>query len=187
MKADSLKERIEEEAMWGDSRLPERFWSKTMVQADGCWQWIGAVTDGYGSYRHDNKPILAHRAAYTVFVGPIPGTFPHGLTVDHLCRNRSCVNPAHMELVSRGENSLRGDGAATKNKQKTHCSRGHSYTPENTYVPSDGKRYCRACSRIRSREYSERHPGYEAERGKRRRARERADLAQHGKKGGGGG
>jgi hypothetical protein len=176
----AMKEACAKEVAWGDSRLPQRFWSKTSIQADGCWRWVAATTRGYGSYRHNNRLTQAHRAAYTVLVGPIPGTSPAGLTVDHLCRNRSCVNPAHMELVSRGENTMRGDSLTAKNKQKTHCSRGHEYTLANTYLPSDGKRYCRACNRIRNKEYCKRHPSYSAEYGKRRRARERAmttDLA----------
>lgn len=89
--------------------------------------------------------------AYIALVGPIPGTFPHGLTVDHLCRNRPCVNPAHMELVSRGENSLRGDTIVARCKSKTHCVNGHEFTPENTgSVPArNNARCCKACQKIR--------------------------------------
>jgi hypothetical protein len=79
--------------------------------------------------------------AYELAIGPIP----EGLTIDHLCRNRGCVNPAHLEAVTNRTNLLRGDGIAALNARKTHCKRGHEFTPENTYVWREGTRACRAC------------------------------------------
>lgn len=102
----------------------------------GCWEWIGAKgADGYGKFAIEGF-ISAHRAAYTLLVGPIPD----GLEIDHLCRNRACVNPDHLEPVSRSENIRRGVAG------RTHCRRGHAFTPENTRLGPDGRR-CRACQR----------------------------------------
>ena len=82
-----------------------RFWSyATPEQNSGCWLWLGATTDnGYGSFWADGRSHRAHRFAYAQFVGPIPS----GLTLDHLCRNRICVNPKHLEPVTDRENILR--------------------------------------------------------------------------------
>ena len=90
--------------------------------------------------------MLAHRAYYERYVGPIP----EGLVIDHLCRNRRCVNPTHLEPVTSAENNLRGLGPGAVNRRKKACHRGHAFTPENTYhPPSDPKhRMCRACPTI---------------------------------------
>lgn len=116
--------------------------------ASGCWDWQGRLNNaGYGhmSVRYDEgmKTVLAHRMSYEAFVGPIPD----GLVIDHLCRNRTCVNPAHLEPVTSRENILRSPIAvAAKNARKTHCPQGHPYDGANLYVlPSTGGRYCRAC------------------------------------------
>lgn len=108
------------------------------VDDDGCWIWQGRVADnGYGYSSAWSKTWLAHRLAYTLMVGPIP----EGLTIDHLCRVRTCINPQHLEAVTLAEN-IRRAGAAV-----THCPRHHEYTPENTYVGSSGGRSCRTCTR----------------------------------------
>lgn len=121
----------------------ERFWARFVKVPSGCWQWTAALdVHGYGHISVDGRQRGAHQAAWEILVGPIP----EGFTIDHLCRNRGCVNPSHLEPVTRGENVLRGIGFAGVNVRKTHCPKGHEYTPENTYVnPNSGHRLCRVC------------------------------------------
>lgn len=124
---------------------------------DGCWEWHASLNDGgYGQMAGGpgSSPLRAHRVMYEWLIGPIPD----GLVIDHLCRNRACVNPAHMEPVTRGENVKRGVAAeATRARlaAQTHCKRGHEFTPENTYMGllSYGRgpvRVCRKCKCIRA-------------------------------------
>jgi len=128
-----------------------RFLRRVQINENGCWVWRGNThpKNGYGRfwlYRHTDR--LAHRLAY-VWSG---GTIPDNLVIDHLCRNRACVNPAHMETVSNAENVMRGESVWAINARKTHCVRGHEFTPENTWVSKKNERHCRECSRIRKRE-----------------------------------
>ena len=119
----------------------------TEDKTTGCWL-LPATNGGYASrLRVDGKNVQAHRYVYEELFGPMP----EGLQADHLCRVRNCVNPMHMEPVTSGENTRRGVNA---NREKTHCPRGHEYTPENTYI-SKGKthnsRKCRICSNAKDR------------------------------------
>lgn len=130
--------------MTGPKPLPavDRFWPKVVVDSEtNCWNWTGArQPEGYGRFMIERGRIgLAHRFAYELLVAPIPAD----MTVDHLCRNTPCVNPDHLELVTREENALRGSA----NAAKTHCIRGHEFTADNTYsAPSRPHvRICRAC------------------------------------------
>jgi hypothetical protein len=112
-------------------------------------------TLGYGGFRDaKSRMVPAHRWAYETIVGSIP----EGLELDHLCRNPSCVNPGHLEPVPHRENLARGIG----NGSKTHCPKGHAYSPENTYTGPNGNRGCRTCRRNRPRspEYCIRHAAY---------------------------
>lgn len=126
----------------------ERFAAKVEIAADGCWNWTGnRSAKGYGNFYadRDRGVVRAHRWAYEHFVGPIPA----GLTIDHLCRNTSCVNPAHLEAVSSGVNTLRGDAASARNARKTRCVRDHEFAPENTRIDHKGGRVCVQCKRER--------------------------------------
>jgi hypothetical protein len=122
----------------------ERFLRKVDKQEDGCWEWAASRNqDGYGLFNMEGTS-KAHRASYLLFVGPIP----EGLTIDHLCRNRGCVNPEHLEPVTLRENVLRGLTLAAANAAKSHCYRGHPLYGENLRIDQLGKRVCRECRRL---------------------------------------
>lgn len=109
----------------------------------GCWLWTDALDDdGYGSVMVDRKRLRAHRVSYEHHRGLIP----EGLTLDHLCRTRSCINPDHLEAVSNRVNVLRGVGPCAQNARKAACPKGHPYDGPNLYA-WEGQRYCRACHR----------------------------------------
>jgi hypothetical protein len=127
--------------------LQDRFWEK-VEKTETCWLWTAAKNDqGYGHIKvSDGEWAYAHRLAYELLVGPIP----EGLELDHLCRVRNCLNPAHLEPVTGRENVLRSTSPTAINARKTHCPRGHEYSAENTYyTPREGHRQCRACIVIR--------------------------------------
>lgn len=122
-----------------------RFLSHTSTK-DQCWLWTGALNaSGYGVFGVDGRTVYAHRYAYAALVGPIPDD----LELDHLCRVTRCVNPFHLEGVTRTENLLR-----RVLKSKTHCIRGHEFTPENTYSHQTRptRRICLTCQRLRRKE-----------------------------------
>lgn len=115
-----------------------------------CWEWTAAKDPmGYGRVSQPTYgESLAHRAVWVHVVGPIPD----GLHLDHLCRNRACVNPDHLEPVTQRENSLRGDGPAGTRARQTECIRGHAFDEKNTYYSKNGTRGCRACHNRRERD-----------------------------------
>lgn len=121
-----------------------RFW-RNVEKTEGCWLWLGWLTEegGYGRFRYDRGRVVAHRFAYELLVGPIPP----GLELDHLCRTRRCVNPAHLEPVTHRENTLRGISPAARHAIKTHCPQAHPYDETNTRW-YQGRRYCIACKRV---------------------------------------
>lgn len=154
--------------------LIDRFWAKTRVatdcpchlctstddQAAKCIVWTASDNGhGYGSFWTGTRVTKAHRFAYELRTGPIPD----GLQIDHLCRVRRCVNPAHLELVTSAENTRRATAV------KTHCANGHEFTPENTYhTPGtsefpNGSRACRICRRIANRRSYARCRGRESD------------------------
>jgi hypothetical protein len=123
-------------------RLPERIARRIDASGD-CWMWLGPTErGGYGMVTFKGRGAIAHRVTYELLVGPIP----EGLYLDHLCRVRACVNPAHLEPVTQAENNRRAGLA------KTHCINGHEYTPENTYRRPRGVRECRTCRALASQD-----------------------------------
>lgn len=131
--------------------VEERFWTK-VNKTETCWLWTGSMTHGYGKFGIPGKPPQgAHRISYELIVGPIP----NGLHLDHLCRNRACVNPTHLEPVTCKDNVLRGEGGSAQNARKTHCKHGHPFDETNTYfvhtAGRSGGRVCRTCGRLRKR------------------------------------
>lgn len=113
-------------------------------QKSECWEWTRyKARNGYGKIWFKGKTWYVHRLFYTICRGPIAD----GLELDHLCRNRWCCNPDHLEAVTRRENALRGVGIPALNAAKTHCIRGHPYSSENTYTCPRNRRYCIACKR----------------------------------------
>ena len=140
----------------------ERFWEKVDKTGD-CWLWTASTTRGYGQFyvRGRPSPGRAHVIAYELEVGPVPD----GLELDHLCHtrdescpggdtcpHRACVNPAHLEPVTSRVNGLRGRSPAAIHAKKTHCLRGHEYTPENTWTgKARSIRRCRMCHKLWAR------------------------------------
>lgn len=106
-----------------------------------CWEWDNPDGNGYGSLVIEGKRVMAHRLAYELHVGPIPD----GLSLDHLCRNRRCVNPAHLEPVTHRENVARGEAPTARVVRSNVCMKGHELTAENTIIRKGGGRRCRRC------------------------------------------
>lgn len=121
----------------------------------GCWiPTQSPKDDGYVQRWSVDRKVYLHRLIYEALVGPIAA----GMSLDHLCKERSCCNPEHLEQVTHQENIKRGD-TGIHQRLRTHCKRGHTYDEANTYHWSDGdrvNRHCRACTNINQREYTKR-------------------------------
>lgn len=132
----------------------ERFMLKVEVLESGCWRWTAATGKGYSRMNVEGRVIEMHRWSYEQFVGPIP----EGLHLDHTCHtddpscpggqdcpHRRCVCPWHLEPVTVGENTLRGNTLAAHKKAQTECIHGHPFDEPNTYRAKNGTRACRRC------------------------------------------
>ncbi len=122
----------------------KRFW-KSVEKNKKCWLWKSALSaGGYGVFGIDNKIIYVHRFSYELHKGKIP----KDKQIDHLCRNRSCVNPDHLELVTQKENTARGEGISAKYSKRTRCKNGHRLSGDNLIQYScRGGRICKICKR----------------------------------------
>jgi hypothetical protein len=132
----------------------DRFWSY-VKKTKTCWLWTGCLSGGnttvdpkpkYGVFGINWKQIYAHRFSYELYKGKILDD----MQIDHLCKNTKCVNPDHLEAVTAKENTLRSSAGSAINAKKTHCIRGHPFTPQNTYIQDLGHRIKRACVQCRS-------------------------------------
>jgi HNH endonuclease len=134
------------------SGLPESIEQHIMPEPNsGCWIWLGGLRDTkeeYGGAAWGGRIWRVHRLVFTLLRKKVPAK----LDIDHVCRNRICCNPDHLEPVTRGENVRRGQGVVPKNLAKTYCPQGHEYTLENTYVWAN-QRFCRTCSRVYKKNY----------------------------------
>lgn len=135
--------------LWRPPAYSELFWSKVVERGD-CWVWAGSGMR-YGKFRVDGRDHLAHRFAYEYMVAPIP----EDLTIDHLCQNKKCVNPAHLDPVPPLINMRRRDAAHGIGSAVTQCPHGHPYDEKNT-ARRNGRRYCKTCDRARAARSRER-------------------------------
>ena len=137
--------------MRGRPNTAADFWAKVQERG-GCWEYP-RNQNGYGLFSFKRRTLPAHRFAYEDMVAEIPD----GLVLDHLCRNRSCVRPDHLDPVPHAENVRRGVGPTAQNHKKTHCVNGHEFTPDNTYPKAGGGRNCVVCAKRRAREHKRRN------------------------------
>ncbi|MDO8672706.1 MAG: HNH endonuclease signature motif containing protein [Dehalococcoidia bacterium] len=132
-------------------RIERRFWPKVEKAPDSeCWRWTAAFDwGGYGQFAVTHLSIQpAHRVAYELLIAEVPDE----LEIDHLCRNRWCVNPAHLEPVTHRENMERGLGTMATPLRTNHCKRGHEFTTTNTVISKrNGARHCKTCQQYRPR------------------------------------
>ena len=130
-----------------------------------CWEWTKSrfSSTGYGRISIRYKSWCAHVISYKLFVGEVPA----GLELDHLCRIRHCVNPNHLEPVTRKENVIRGINPASKNYHKTACIRGHVLEKENLIIDSQGHRQCRICRLANGRKWYARNAEQQRERSRK--------------------
>jgi len=138
----------------------ENVFKRVEKEKNGCWTWTGSLNHkGYGQVSWHGKVVRAHRIIYFLITGK---EVPSNMTIDHLCRNRACVNPDHMEVVTGKENTLRGENFSACNKRKQFCPRGHSLSGNNLLAAAlrHGGRDCKTCKREKHRERLRTDPVY---------------------------
>lgn len=127
-----------------------RFKKSYTILDNGCWQWQKSTNKGYGRFNNGSKIVDAHRWYYQLVNKLMLRSEEH---LDHLCRNRACVNPGHLEVVDNYTNWLRGESITLQKKQQTHCIHGHKFDETNTYYKKNGSRRCNKCHAISERKY----------------------------------
>jgi hypothetical protein len=127
--------------------IDHRFWSY-VHKTENCWLWTaGKFASGYGQFRNGKRKVKAHRYSYETLIGPVPD----GLCLDHLCRVKACVNPAHLEAVTQVENIRRTPRVNKFNTPATHCPSGHEWNAANTRIEQGRYKRCIVCDRDRHR------------------------------------
>lgn len=136
--------------------LEERFWEK-VVKTDTCWLWMAGKASGYGRIRIGNAKesvINAHRLSVMLS----GRTIPIDMCVDHICMNRSCVNPEHLRVVTQSVNAVENSNSpAALNKRRTICVKGHPFTLENTIIEKNSSRRCRICKSAKAKRHWAKH------------------------------
>lgn len=128
--------------------LPKNLKNKISIRRTGCHEWTGFVkSSGYGQAWHHKKIRPAHRVIFEIIVKHIP----NGLVLDHLCRNRKCVNVKHLEIVTQRENCRRGN-TGKHLRIRRFCPQGHRYNKKNTHI-YNGRRYCKICNKTYTKNY----------------------------------
>ena len=126
--------------------VEDRLWPR-VTKTETCWLWHRAEPHGYGKISVNGRHEYVHRVVYEMLRGPIP----EGMQIDHLCRNKLCCNPDHLEPVTRKENLARGIDANAAKRNQSHCKNGHEWAPPNLRVASNGRRFCKPCADARRR------------------------------------
>jgi hypothetical protein len=133
-----------------DAKQRHVLMAKMRVDPLGCWAWTGTKTAaGYGQMRVAGRREYVHRISYQLHKGAIPD----GLAIDHLCRNRACINPEHLEAVHPKTNAMRGRAPGILAYWANRCFKGHEFTPKNTITTPSGHRRCRTCENASQRKY----------------------------------
>lgn len=142
---------------YGVSFAVEGIFTANTQRTPTCWLWTGSVVgDGYGEFQYMGKRYSAHRLALQLDGRPVP----RGMHADHTCRNKLCVNPAHLRVVTPKVNALENSvGVAAINAAKTHCPKGHPLSGANLYLEKKGSRSCKECHRIATRQWKQKKRG----------------------------
>lgn len=155
----------------------ERVLNRIVISEHGCWIFQGCrLKSGYGRTSWNGRLWLTHRVTYSILVGEIPDH----LEIDHICKNKPCCNPEHLEPVTRSENLRRGTQwyhVLERECSKTFCPRGHPYNATNTYFTTEGHRQCRACKRIALDKYVNSHRAVINERARNYRSKKRGEIS----------